>query len=97
MLTSKPLLVHLVNGGLTKLCNLYLFFIMTTTYNPNQSTSLLSPDQALVVNFEPASLGMVDIQYIEGCFGEQDTTECYYTNDAKSLFYSYVSKGYSIL
>ena len=70
---------------------------MNTTYNPNQSTSLMSPDQALVVNFEPASLGMVAIQYIEGCFGEQDTTECYYTNDAKSLFYSYVSKGYSIL
>ncbi len=69
---------------------------MTTTYNTNQFTSLQSPDQSLVVNFEPASLGMVAIQYIEGCFGEQDTTECYYINDAKSLFYSYISRGYSI-
>ena len=74
---------------------------MTTTYNPNQSISLESPCRELIINFERAEKGMVTIETIDdasySCFADNYASECYYTNDAKSLFYSYISSGYSIV
>ena len=59
---------------------------MKDTYNPNQSISLESPDLELIVNFQPAPQGTVFVDSVQ-----------YYANDAKSLFYSLIRQGYSVI
>ena len=71
---------------------------MTTTYNPNQSISLESSCRELIINFERAEKGMVTIETIDiAGYSDDYDSECYYTKDAKSLFNSYISLGYSIV
>lgn len=70
---------------------------MTTTYNPNEHTSLLSNDRWSVYHFETAKQGMVSVYSVDSETEEPETSEYLYTNDAKSLFYSLIRQGYTII
>ena len=59
---------------------------MNNTYNTTHFTSLASPCKELVVTFQPASQGTVLVDSVQ-----------YYANDAKSLFYSLIRQGYSLI
>ena len=76
---------------------------MNNTYNTTHFTSLASPCKELVVTFQPATQGTVYVESINqtvGLMDETDPTEMseqYYANDAKSLFYSLIRQGYSVI
>ena len=76
---------------------------MKDTYNTTQFTSLASPCKELAVTFQPASEGTVYVESINQTWSLGDetdpteTSEQYYANDAKSLFYSLIRQGYSII